>query len=162
MQLLVQIRETIESALGKFFDERVKSLTESIVGKETEIGRLTARVLELEGVATAAASAHKTALEAKALQITAQAEEISAKDKLITDLQAQVKTVGEAAAEITAAQGIPATELPATAAGASAATQLDQVRAQMAKEQDPEKLAVLNRKARELRGDGDMFTPKKR
>lgn len=103
-----------------------------------------------------------TAANAQVATLTTERDTLKAENE---SLKAGAITLDAAAAakarEIVAAQGIPAGSVPA-ASGSIATSQeqeLEQVRAQMATEQDIEKRALLARRARVLRGHADLLTP---
>lgn len=80
---------------------------------------------------------------------------VAAKDTEIAQLKAGAKSVGQAAAELTASQGVDPAKLPN---GTNAvAINLEAVRAAMEKEKDPNKKGELAKQARELRGHSGIF-----
>lgn len=117
----------------------VSELKATISRQEQEIANLKAMAVS-DGAAHAAQIAAMTAdIEAREAQVEKRAT-----------LMAQ---------DFCAAQGIAISQLPATSAAGdnSKNESLEAVRIKMANETDPVKLAALARKARELRGDGDLL-----
>jgi regulator of replication initiation timing len=146
----------------------ILGMAEKSIADPKESESLKLKIQTLEQKAAGLESQLNEANKAKAALATENTELKSALEKSKTDsaaaetdwkakVEAAEKSAGQKAAEIAASQGVPVGEVPGVSANSGEAENLESIRAQMSSEKDPEKIAQLARKARELRGHSKLF-----
>lgn len=141
----------VKAAIGGNAEE-LSALTEANVQLDAQVSAATAKLAQAESdIATVKASlASVTTAKEKA------ETELAAAKAIIADPKGHIEAAASAKAlEMAAGQGVPINHLPKP--GESKAESLDAVREQLKAETDPNKKAILARKARELRGHGDLL-----
>jgi len=149
----------LEAVSAGFAD--LKATLASRATLETDLATARADLAEvttgLKAARTGLDAAAKT-LDAAQTELAALKTQLAAKDTEIAALKAEVKTVGEKAAALVAAQGIPIASVPGATDGAANGESLDSIRAQIKNEKDPKRRWELGLKARALRGHADLFS----